>query len=82
MKGFDSPLLILSVGFLGGVNWRAGWVGVNIFHSLSLLGQGVVFVSVVFVKLVKCSSRKGGEILNTGITRLAHQSCISISWQH
>lgn len=82
IKGFDSPLLILSVGFCRGMNWRAGLVSVNIFQSLSLLGRGVVFVSMVFVKLVNCSSRKGGEILNMGITRLAHHSYISISWQH
>lgn len=81
-KGVWFPTLDIVSGIFAGVNWRVGSVSVKIFHLLSLLSGGVVVFSMVFVKLVKCSSRKEGEILNMGITRLAHHSYISISWQH
>lgn len=67
------------------MNWGTGFVSVNIFHLLSLLGVCVCFYVGffgVFFKLVKRSSKKGGEVLNMGITRLAHCRHISISWQH
>ena len=54
----------------------------NIFHSLNLLGGGVVFGFMFFIyKLVKCSSKKGGELLKVDITRLDRRRHISNSWQ-
>lgn len=79
-KGGWFPSLDTVSGILEGVNWRAGLVVWISFICLICWGRGRVFV-MVFLKLLKCCSKKGGEILNMGITRLAHRRCISISWQ-
>lgn len=87
-KGVWFPTLELSVGFL---RWTGEWGKVewisfiwSCCYFVWLAGGLVVlvwFFGFFAFKLVKCYSKKEGEILHTCTTRLAHHKRISISWQ-